>query len=165
MSEPYDSMSMSDAAVAIRSIPRRCAEAIGGPVGDDSWDRTVRSIGPSGRSALGSVRRADAELVALGTALASLPMEKTPSAHHGPLDRKNCEPSVATGVGEVLASLKENTGRAARAIESRGADDFARLVNVDGESMAASSYVRLTVANSLKFLKDAEEAIASALNQ
>lgn len=165
MSQPYDSMSMSDAAVTIRSLPRRCSETVGGPIGDDSWDRTVRRLGPSGRSALGSLRRADAELVALGTALASLPMEKTPSAHHGPLDRKNCEPSPATGVGEVLASLKENTGRAARAIESRGPDDFSRIVTVDGEAMAASSYVRRSVANSLRFLKDAEEAIKSALNQ
>ena len=164
MSEPFDSMTMSDAAVTIRSLPRRCAETIGGPVGDDSWDRTVRSIGGSGRSALANIGRADAELVALGTVLASLPMEKTPSVNLGPIDRKNYEPSATTEVGEVLALLKENAGRAARALEGRRPEDFDRSIMVDGKPMTAANYVRRAVSSSLLFLKHAQTEIDAALD-
>ncbi len=165
MSQPFDSMTMSDAAVTIRSLPRRCAETVGGPVGDDSWDRTVRIVGGSGRSALGSIARIDAELVALGTVLASLPMEKTPSVNLGPIDRQNYEPSGTTEIGEILATLEDNAGRAARAIEARGHEDFDRSITVDGKPMTAADYVRRAIASSLTFLKDARATIDAALDQ
>ncbi len=164
MTQPYDSLSMPDAAVTIRSLPRRFTETVGGPVGDDSWDRTVRVRGSSGRSALGSVGRADAELVALGTAIASLPMERTPAVNLGPVDRKNFEPAAEVVIGEVLASLKENAGRAARAIEARGPNDFARTITLDGKSVPASDYVRRAIAATLGLLKDAQQAIDEALS-
>ena len=163
MTAPFDSMTMSDAAVTIRSFPRRFTETVGGPVGDDSWDRTVRVVGSSGRSALASVARATAELVAVGTAIASVPMERTPSVNLGPINRKNFEPGVETEIGEVLASLKENATRAARAIEARGPEDFARSITVDGKPTAADDYVRQSIEATLGFLKEAQSAIESAL--
>ena len=33
-------ISMGDAAVALRSLPRRYREIVAGPVGDDAWDRS-----------------------------------------------------------------------------------------------------------------------------
>ena len=162
MTSPFDSMTMADAAVTLRSLPRRFAEAVAGPVGDDSWDRTVRVIGPSGRSALGSVALADAELVALGTAIASLPMEKSPVVNLGPV-RRTAEPARTATAADLLTRIKENALRAAVAVEGRGHDDFARKLAVDGKSTAADDYVRRTVAACLSHLTDAKEAIDAAL--
>ena len=159
MSEPFDSMSMADAAVTLRSLPRRFSETVSGPVGDDSWDRTVRALGPSGRSALGSVAVADAELVALGTAIASLPQEKSPVVNLGPM-RRAAEP--ASSPAELLAQVKVNAGRAATAVEGRGHDDFGRLLTVDGQSLSAETFVRQTIASCLSHLNDAKEAIDAA---
>ncbi len=159
MSAPFDSMSMADAAVTLRSLPRRFTETVSGPVGDDSWGRTVRAPGPSGRSALGSLAVADAELVALGTAIASLPLEKSPVVNLGPV-RRAAEPKASPA--DLLAAVKVNAARAAAAVEGRGHDDFARQVTVDGKSMSAQDYVRRTVAACLSHLNDAREAIEAA---
>jgi hypothetical protein len=159
MSAPFDSLSMADAAVTLRSLPRRFTETVSGPAGDDSWDRTVRTTGPSGRSALGSVAVADAELVALGTAIASLPLEKSPIVNLGPVRRS---PEPKSSVTELLAQIKVNAVRAATAVEGRGHDDFSRQLTVDGKTMAADEYVRRTVAACLSHLTDAKEAIESA---
>lgn len=149
-------MSMADAAVALRSLPRRYAETVSGPVGDDAWDRMVRTPGPSGRSALGSVAVADAELVALGTAIASLPLEKSPVVNLGPV-RRAAEPTISRP--DLLTQVTVNAKRAAAAVEGRGHDDFARQVTVDGKTMSAEDYVRRTVAACLSHLHDASEAI------
>lgn len=149
---------MADAAVTLRSLPRRFDEAVGGPVGDDSWDRIVRTPGPSGRSALGSLAVADAELVALGTAIASLPLAKSPVINLGTV-RRTTEPTVP--LADLLSQLKENAKRAATAVEGRGHDDFARLVTLDGKPVSAENYVRRTVAACLSHLHDAQEAIDS----
>ncbi len=159
MSAPFDSLSMADAAVTLRSLPRRFTETVSGPIGDDAWDRTVRIPGPSGRSALGSVAVADAELVALGTAIASLPLERSPVVNLGPI-RRTAEPKAS--VTELLAQVKVNAVRAAAAVEGRGHDDFARQLTVDGKTMAADDLVRRTIAACLSHLADAKDAIESA---
>ena len=38
----YDSISLNDAVVAVRSYPRRYREALAGPADDPDWDRIVR---------------------------------------------------------------------------------------------------------------------------
>ena len=151
-------MSMADAAVTLRSLPRRFAEAVSGPVGDDSWDRIVRAAGPSGHSALRSVAVVDAEMVALGTALASLPLETSPVVNLGPV-RRTPEPPRATSVADLLARVKENAGRAAVAVEGRGHDDFDRKLTLDSKAITAQDYVRRTIAACLSHLTDAKEAI------
>jgi sulfur carrier protein ThiS len=163
MSAPYDSMSMSDAIVTLKSLPRRFNEALAGPVGDDAWERTIRTPGPSGRSALGCVGRADAELTALGTAIASIPLEKTPVVNLGPLDRKSFEPSATTEAADVLAQLGVNANRAATAIDGRGPEDFERTITMDGKSVHAHEYVRAAIATTISYLKHAQVAIENAL--
>ena len=159
MSAPFDSMSMADAAVALRSLPRRFTETVSGPAGDDAWDRTVRTPGPSGRSALGSVAMADAELLALGTAIASLPLEKSPVVNLGPA-RRSAEPSIS--LPDLLTQVQGDAKRAATAVAGRGHDDFARQVTVDGKTMSVGDYVCRTVAACLSHLHDASEAIEGA---
>ena len=158
MSAPFDSMSMADAAVTLRSVPRRLAETISGPANDDSWDRIVRAVGPSGHSALRSVAVVDAELVALGTAIASLPLEKSPVVNLGPV-RRTAEPSRTTSVADLLAQVTEDALRAAAAVEGRGHDDFDRKLTLDGKAITAQDYVRRTIAACLSHLTDAKEAI------
>ena len=158
MSAPFDSMTMADAAVTLRSLPRRFAETVNGPIGDDSWDRIVRAAGPSGHSALRSVASVDAELVALGTAIASLPLETSPVVNLGPI-RRTAEPSRTTSVGDLLEKVKEDAVRAAVAVEGRGHDDFARKLTLDGKAITAQDYVRRTVAACLSHLADAKESV------
>ena len=161
MSAPFDSLSMADAAVTLRSLPRRIADVVSGPVGDDSWDRIVRAVGPSGHSALRSVAIVDAELIALGTAIAALPLETSPVVNLGP-GRRTAEPSRTASVAGLLARVKENAVRAAVAVEGRGHDDFVRKLTLDGKTITAQDYVRRTVAACLSHLTDAQEALEAS---
>ena len=58
-------MTMRDAAVAVRSLPRRFGEILNGPLDDDTWDRLVRTTDSSGHSAAGWAAQTTALLTSL----------------------------------------------------------------------------------------------------
>ena len=93
---------MRDAAVAVRSLPRRFGEILNGPLDDDTWDRLVRTTDTSGHSAAGWAAQTTALLTSLGTAIAALPLTARPSVEVAKVLGARSEPSRATAVATVL---------------------------------------------------------------
>lgn len=155
------SLSMRDAAVALRSLPRRFGEVLNGPVGDDAWDRLVRTVGSNGQSAVGWVVRTTAAVTSLGTAVAALPLQARPSVSLA--DALAATPEARVGSAKAaLAELKEVAERAAKAIEGRQPDDFDRVCLVDGKELATHSLVETVVATGVANLKHAQESLTEA---
>lgn len=153
---------MSDAAVTLRSLPRRYKEVVAGPVGDDAWERIVRKAAANNRSALGWTQHSAELITALGTAIAALPLQAKPICDIKAIVNRRSEPRATTSIEEVLSSLREVADRAATAIQGRQPDDFDRKCLVDGTESPADALVRLIVASAVAHLKDAEQAKESA---
>lgn len=156
-------MPMRDAAVALRSLPRRFRAVVAGPADDDTWDRLVRTTaGPRERSALGWVRHTTAAVTALGTAVAVLPMTARPDLPLKSIAMRPSEPAPDDTVDALLGELAEVAERAATAIEGRQPSDFDRPCNVDGTDVAARDLVSRIVRLAVAHLDDASRAIDAA---
>ena len=153
---------MRDAAVTVRSLPRRFGEILNGPVDDDAWDRLVRTADPSGRSAAGWAAQTSTLLTALGTAIAALPMTARPAIELAKLTTGRTEPTRATDLATVLHELGDVAGRAATAIEGRQHDDFDRKCVVDGAEQPAYELVNTVVAAAVANLHHASAALDAA---
>ena len=153
---------MRDAAVAVRSLPRRFGEVLNGPIGDDSWDRLVRAPDSSGRSAAGWAGQTSALITALGTAIAALPMTARPAVDLAKLTSARSEPPGATAVGPVLRELGDVATRAAAAIEARQTGDFDRKCIVDGHEKSAYDLVNDVVTTAVANLHHASSALDAA---
>jgi len=153
---------MNDAAVALRSLPRRYREVVSGPVGDDAWDRLVRAVDSSQRSALGWTVFTTQLVTALGTVILELPLTARPSLDLAKIHRSRVEAPRASTIEEVTAELATNAERAAVAISRRSHDDFDRTVLVDAEAMEARQLVVQIVKEAVANLRHAQSAIQSA---
>jgi hypothetical protein len=156
-------MNMSDAAVALRSLPRRFSEVVAGPAGDPSWERTVRTVGPDGRSALGFVVHATELLIELGTAIASLPVKARPSMSIDKLERRYSEPATGASTAQLIGELRLAAERAATAVEGRDHDELDRACSVDNEHVKARTAVERVVTTTVRSLGEAQAAIDAAL--
>ncbi len=155
-------MSMSDATVALRSLPRRYREVVSGPIGDDAWDRLVRSVVPGDRSALGWTVYATHLVTALGTAVLELPLKARPAVDLAKLHRSRIEAPRASTVEEVTAELTSSVERTAQAIASRSHEAFEREILVDGKPIEARLVVDQFVREAVGHIKDAEAALQAA---
>ncbi len=155
---------MSDAAVTLRSLPRRYKEIVAGPVGDDAWERIVRKAAANNRSALGWVQHSAELITALGTAVAALPLQAKPTCDVQAITDRRSEPRATMSIDEVIANLRDVAERAAIAIQGRQHDDFDRNCLVDGHELSAADLVRQIVTSAVAHLKDAEQAKESAKN-
>lgn len=157
-------MTMRDAAVTVRSLPRRFGEILNGPLDDDTWDRLVRTPDAAGRSAAGWTAQTTALITALGTAIAALPMTARPAVELAKLTTGRSEPSRGTAIATVLHELGDVAGRAATAIEGRQPGDFDRKCLVDGAEEAAFDFVNRVVAAAVANLRHAADAVDAARN-
>lgn len=156
-------MPMRDAAVALRSLPRRFREVLAGPAGDDAWERLVRT--PSGardRSALGWLRHTTTAVTVLGTAVATLPLTAKPDFPLKSIAMRPCEPGPDDTIASLLDELAQVAERAAAAVEGRQPGDFDRLCNVDGTDVAARDLVSRIIRLAVGHLDDAAGAIDDA---
>ena len=153
---------MRDAAVAIRSLPRRFGEIMNGPAADDAWDLLARTADSSGRSAAGWAANTTALVTALGTAIAALPLTARPAAELAKVVSARSEPPRATAIATVLHELSEAAGRAATAIEGRQHSDFDRKCVVDGTEITAAALVTRVVEAAVANLHHAEAALDAA---
>ena len=156
---------MSDAAVALRSLPRRFREIVAGPEGDEAWERLVRMLDASDRSALGYVVRTTAEVTALGTAIAALQMTARPSVSLSTIEQARTDVPQASTVAELTAQLEQAAGRAADAIHGRQPDDFDRNCVADGAELSARDLVNHVVAFAVANLRHAQAALDAAKNR
>lgn len=152
---------MRDAAVALRSLPRRYSEIVSGPTDDDTWDQTVRTIADNGQSGLGWVARTTEAVTALGTAIAALPLQSRPSVSLAKATQSINESRLGTPK-QAIDELRAVAERAALAIEGRDPDDFDRVCTVDGAERSARDLVTDVVGLSVANLKHAQTSIDAA---
>jgi hypothetical protein len=155
------SMSMADAAVTIKSLPRRFGEIINGIAGDDDWNRLVRVPDAADRSALGWTAHTSALLTALGTMVAQIPLQAKPVLDTATLNPPSTQARLGT-IAEVLAELKSASTRAAVAIDARSHDDVDRECTVNGETMRAYDAINAVVKTCVAQLGDATNALAAS---
>ena len=155
------SMSMADAAVTIKSLPRRYGEIINGIAGDDDWNRMVRVPDAADRSAIGWTAHTSALLTALGTMVAQIPLQAKPILDTTTLNPPSTQARLGT-IAEVLAELKSASARAAVAIDARSHDDVDRECTLNGEAMRAYDAINTVVKQCVAQLTDAKEALAAA---
>lgn len=157
-----DSMTMSDAVVALRSLPRRFKEVASGPVGDDTWERLVRTPDATGRSTLGWVAQTSALLATLGTVVTALSTTSRPTADLAPIESASHEVALSVSGASVVGDLSSNAERAATAIEARAHDDLDRTVIVDGNVVAARDLVAQAVRTAVANIRHAADAVDAA---
>jgi hypothetical protein len=149
---------MADAAITLRSLPRRYSEVLAGAKGDDTWERMVRTPAKSGVSPLGWAARTTALLTELGSAIAALPMQARPAMAESVSDADVSEARLG-GLATVLTELKAAATRAADAIEARQHDDFNRTVSLNAKELRAHDVVDQVVLTSVANLKHAQSAL------
>jgi hypothetical protein len=154
-------MSMADAVVTIKSLPRRFAEIVSGISGDDDWNRLVRVPDIADRSALGWTAHTASLLTALGTMVAQIPLQARPSLETQTLNPPSTQARLGS-IPEVLAELKAASSRAAEAIAARSHDDVDRECTLNGESMRAYDTINILVKQCVAQLANATEALAAA---
>ncbi len=110
----------SDAVVALKSFGRRYTELISGPVGDDAWDRLVRTPGVEGKSAVDYVVNAIEQLNSF-TSLAAL----VPKSADAP------KSMGAHSIAELQAMVKSVSAAAALALDERRDEDYERDMGVN----------------------------------
>ncbi len=147
-----------DAVVALRSFARRYSEAISGPVGDDAWERLVRHRGLGGRSALGHVIAAVAEMQSLASLLESVTKTASPSA----TSPRTAEPSADTSVESLQADVATAASVAADALDARRDADYEANVTVDGRMLLLGDHVSNVVNRLSAGLRLIEASIESA---
>jgi hypothetical protein len=152
---------MADAAVTIRSLPRRYGEIVNGISGDDDWNRLVRIPDLADRSALGWTAHTAALLTALGTMVAQIPLQAKPALNTTTLNPPSTQARLGS-ITEVLAELKSSSARAADAIEARSHDDVDRECTLNSEAMRAYDVINTVVKQCVAQLADAKDALAAA---
>ena len=154
-------MSMADAAVTVKSLPRRYGEIVSGISGDDDWNRLVRVPDSADRSALGWTAHTTALLTALGTMVAQIPLQARPTLDTGTLNPPSTQARLGS-IPEVLAELKSASARAAEAIEARSHDDVDRECILNGETMRAYDAINEVIKQCVAQLTTATDALAAA---
>lgn len=154
-------MSMADASVTTRSLPRRYGEIINGIAGDDDWNRLVRVPDATDRSAIGWTAHTSALLTALGTMVAQIPLQAKPVLDTSTLNPPSTQARLGT-ITEVLAELKSASARAADAIDARSHDDVDRECTLNGETMRAYDAINSVVKTCVAQLAEATDALNAA---
>ena len=157
-----ETMSISDATVTLRSLPRRYREVVSGPVGDDAWDRLVRTVGDGERSALGWTRYTTHLVKTLATAVLELSLTVRPTIDLAGPRGEGFEAGPTTVVEDVTAELSSSVDRAVQAVAARSREALDRKILVDGKEVPARLVVDLLVREAAGHIRDAEAALQAA---
>lgn len=165
MSLDLSRLSASDAAVALRSYPRRYTHTLRPIAGDPGIDELATRAGPDGRSALDLVVDTTNTFVVLGQALRALLVQEAPVLHPAVLDpgARTWEVPATTGIADALARLGEEADALATAVEATAAPDWVRAGTVAGGTpVTALDVVREAARTGAENLRAAEVALESA---
>lgn len=166
-SSPTDRLSPSDAAVAVRTFPRRFRAVLARPVDDRDGegakadpDELARRIGPDGRSAADHLIAADGVLAVVDRALEQVRSDDDPVLHPAVVGlREAWWDDEHTPLPALLDRLEQTaTGCAAR-IDAVSVDDWARQVRVADAPVGPLDVVREAVDVVAGHLRSAERTI------
>lgn len=168
---PTDNLSPSDAAVAVRSFPRRFRAVLARPEddrGDEAAqadpDELARRIGPDGRSAADHLIAADGVLAVLDRALEQVRSDDDPVLHPAVRDlRAAWWDDEHTPLPTLLDRLEQTAGQAADRIDAVPTDDWGRQARVaDADAtVGVIDVVREAVDVVAGHLRSAERTIAA----
>jgi hypothetical protein len=146
----------ADAAVAVRSYPRRYRAVLVRPDDEDGAE-VVRRPGPDGWSALDHAAHAASSLDAAAEALRLVSIEEQPLVALAPE-----RPERAGGVDEVLGRLAAAAERAAAVIERVQGKDWERRGRLhEDESVTALDLAKHAVHEGVHHLRAAERAVST----
>ena len=168
---PTDNLSPSDAAVAVRSFPRRFRAVLARPE-DDTADDTAtadpdelaRRIGPDGRSAADHLIAADGVLALLDRALEQVRSDDDPVLHPAVQDVRGASwDDEHTPLPALLDQLDRTAERCADRIDAVPTDDWGRQVRVADADMPVGTVdiVREAVDVVAGHLRSAERTITA----
>lgn len=133
---PTDHLSPSDAAVAVRSFPRRFRGVLARPDETDDGqqadpDELARRIGPDGRSAADHLLAADGVLALLDRTLEQVRSDDDPVLHPAVADlRGSWWDDEHTPLPALLDQLEHTAERCADRIDAIATDDWGRQARV-----------------------------------
>lgn len=126
-------LSPDDAAVAVRTFPRRFRAVLARPDDDEpvDADELARRVGPDGRSAADHLLAADGVLTLLGRALEQVRADADPVLHPrlGDLDGAWWD-DPHTPLGGLLDQLDATAGATADRIDAIANDEWVRPVRI-----------------------------------
>ena len=158
-----DTVTPSDAAVALRSYPRRLRAVLVRPDDEDRADDVVRRPASDGWSALDHAVHLAASLRATAEALRLVSISDDPLVAYAPERRSDGAGSV--DVEQVLDDLAGAAGTMAEQVERIGGKDWDRTGRLDApeDTVTALDVARHAVHEGVHHLRGAERAVDDAL--
>ena len=151
-------ISPSDAAVALRSLPRRFREAL--EVEDEDPEDIAGRPGPQGHSALDHLTRANRTLALLHRATQQAVMEDEPVLHPAVTDRSAREWGAGGSLDTELAALTDEVNGFADGVEKAPSEAWERSASVaGGGSVTAIELLDDAVSSAVDELRAAEEVV------
>lgn len=152
------SVTPADAAVAVRSYPRRFRAVLARP---DDEDDVVRRPAADGWSALDHAAHVATSLGTVAEALRLVSIEERPLVALAP-ERREAVPATVD-VDAVVRDLEDAAGRAAGAIDGIKGADWERRGRVsEGDDVSALDLARHAVHEGVHHLRAAEQAVSEA---
>jgi len=171
MSEPrldVSRVSPADAAVTMRSLPRRFRSVFASaPTPDDpGGDELVRRVGPDGHAALDHLALATRGLVLIGHALGQVLVQDDPYLHAGVTDPGARDYAPVIGHEPTAADLLDELAIVAEALATRiertPAGDWSRAGRIGGEAtVTALDLAREAVKTGIHHLRAAEATLSA----
>jgi hypothetical protein len=155
-------LSPKEAAVALRSYPRRYRELLQPVAGDDNAEEIAHRIGPEGRSSIDIVSNVTRTFVMLGEALRQITVNPTPIVHAAVVDptQRQWDAPPPERLEDALALLRDEATALADAVERVPVDALSRTGNAaGGESVTALDVVRDAVRTGHDGLVDIEATL------
>ena len=153
-------LSPSDAAVALRSFPRRFGAILGAEASDGIPDEVQQAPGPGGRSAAELLGDTNRTLALLERAFQQTLIETQPTLHRATMHRADRDFELGAGpTAEAgLAELSDLARRFAERVEAVPADDWARPATlVGGDEVTALDLVSEAVSTAADNLRELRE--------
>jgi hypothetical protein len=138
-------LSPKEAAVALRSYPRRYRGLLQPIAGDDDSEEIAHRVGPDGRSSIEMLSDVTRTLVLLGEALRQITINPTPVVHAAVVDRalRQWDAPPPERLDDALALLSDEATNLADAIERVSPDSWTRTgTAAGGAAVTALEVVR-----------------------
>jgi hypothetical protein len=159
-------ISPSDAAVTLRSLPRRFASVLATPDDDDRPDDLLRRRPQSGGlSAIEHGAWAAAAQAGIAQALRRVLIEADPTIEVPPLEPAGAVDGGDRSSADTVAAIAASAGPLADMIDGVAGDDWLRSGQLDGQPVTALEVARGAVELSVYHLRTAERTVREVVHE